>query len=282
MGTQYTTIRIDRRDHVAEVVLNTPDRLNAMTTKFFHEVKAAFEELDADPVVRAVILWAEGRMFTCGLDLKEAATGVLGAAAGAGAGNGSKRSVAAQNFSLYRTIKSFQDCFSAIQRCRKPVIAAVHNKCIGGGVDLVTACDIRLASADASFAIYETKIAIVADVGTLQRITPIVGKGLAREMAFTGRFIDSKRALAFGLVNDVVADKDAALAAARAMAAEIAANSPIAVQGAKAVLNYSDEHSTDEGLEYVAQWNSSFIQSNDVAEALTAFLEKRPPEFTGD
>ena len=279
MGKQYTTIRIDRRDHVAEVVLNTPDRLNAMTTKFFHEVKAAFEELDADPAVRAVILWAEGRLFTCGLDLKEAANGVLNVGGG---GNGTKKSLATQNFTVYRTIKAFQDCFSAIQTCRKPAIAAIHGKCIGGGLDLITACDIRLASADASFSIYETKIAIVADVGTLQRITPIVGKGLAREMAFTGRFIDAKRSLAFGLVNDVLADKDALLAAARAMAAEIAANSPVAVQGAKVVLNYSDEHTTDEGLEYVAQWNSSFIATNDVTEALTAFLEKRPPEFTGD
>ena len=279
MTTQYTTIRVDRRDHVAEVVLNTPDRLNAMTTKFFHEVKAAFEELDADPSVRAVVVWAEGRMFTCGLDLKEAATGVL---AGGGGGNGAGRSAASRNFTFYRTIKAFQDCFSAIQECRKPVIAAVHSKCIGGGLDLITACDIRLASADASFSIYETKIAIVADVGTLQRITPIVGKGMAREMAFTGRFIDAKRALGSGLVNDVFPDKDALLAAARAMAEEIAANSPIAVQGAKVVLNYSDEHTTDEGLEYVAQWNSSFIQSNDVTEALTAFMEKRPPAFKGD
>ena len=279
MATQYTTLRVDRRDHVAEVVLDTPDRLNAMTTKFFHEVKAAFEEIDADPDVRAVIVWAEGRLFTAGLDLKEAANGVLNVG---GRGNGSKKSLASQNFTVYRTIKAFQDCFSAIQACRKPVIAAVHNKCIGGGVDLVTACDIRLASADASFSIYETKIAIVADVGTLQRITPIVGKGLAREMAFTGRFVDAKRALAFGLVNDVLSDKAALLDAARAMAAEIAANSPIAVQGAKVVLNYSDEHTTDEGLEYVAQWNSSFIATNDVTEALTAFLEKRPPDFKGD
>ncbi len=279
MTKQYTTIRVDRRGHVAEVVLNTPDRLNAMTTKFFHEVGSAFEELDADPEVRAVVLWAEGRMFTCGLDLKEAANGVLNV----GGGNGTKKqSLASQNFTVYRTIRAFQDCFTAIQASRKPAIAAIHNKCIGGGLDLITACDIRLASADASFSIYETKIAIVADVGTLQRITPIVGKGLAREMAFTGRFIDAKRALAFGLVNDVLADKDALLGAARAMAEEIAANSPLAVQGAKVVLNYSDEHSTDEGLEYVAQWNSSFIATNDVTEALTAFIEKRPPAFKGD
>jgi enoyl-CoA hydratase len=278
MANPYTTIRIDRRGHVAEVVLNTPDRLNAMSIKFFHEIKAAFEQIDLDADIRSVVIWAEGRMFTAGLDLKEAATGVLG---GAG-GNGSGRSLATRNYQFYRTIRELQDCFTAIADCRKPVIAAIHEKCIGGGVDLVTACDIRLCSADASFSIYETKIAIVADVGTLQRITPIVGKGMAREMAMTGRFIKADRALACGLVNEVHADKDTLLAAARAMADEIAANSPMAVQGVKAVLNYSDEHSVDEGLEYVAQWNSSFVQSNDVTEAMTAFLEKRPPVFKGD
>ena len=278
MANAYTTIRIDRRGHVAEVVLNTPDRLNAMSIKFFHEIKAAFEQLDLDPEIRAVVIWAEGRLFTAGLDLKEAASGILGG----NAGNGGGRSLGARNYAFYRTIKELQDCFTAIAQCRKPVIAAIHGKCIGGGVDLITACDIRLCSADASFSIYETKIAIVADVGTLQRITPIVGKGMAREMALTGRFLPADRALACGLVNEVHADKNALLAGARAMAEEIAANSPLAVQGVKAVLDYSDEHSTAEGLEYVAQWNSSFVQTNDVAEAVSAFIEKRPPVFKGD
>ena len=278
MANAYTTIRIDRRGHVAEVVLNTPDRLNAMSIKFFHEIKAAFEQLDLDPEIRAVVIWAEGRLFTAGLDLKEAASGILGG----NAGNGGGRSLGARNYAFYRTIKELQDCFTAIAQCRKPVIAAIHGKCIGGGVDLITACDIRVCSADASFSIYETKIAIVADVGTLQRITPIVGKGMAREMALTGRFLPADRALSCGLVNEVHADKNALLAGARAMADEIAANSPLAVQGVKAVLDYSDEHSTAEGLEYVAQWNSSFVQTNDVTEAVSAFIEKRPPVFKGD
>jgi enoyl-CoA hydratase len=277
MSDAYTTIRVERRGHVAEVVLATPDRLNAMSIKFFHEMKRAFAEIDADHGVRVAIVRAEGRMFTAGLDLKEAANGVLG-----GGGNGAGASAASRNYSLYRTIKDLQACFSAIADCRKPVVAAIHGKCIGGGVDLVTACDIRVCSADASFSIYETKIAIVADVGTLQRITPIVGKGMAREMAMTGRFVDAERALQCGLVTEVHADHDALLTGARAMADEIAANSPLAVQGVKAVLAYSDEHSVAEGLEYVAQWNSSFVQSNDVTEAVSAFVEKRRPVFRGD
>ena len=126
------------------------------------------------------------------------------------------------------------------------------------------------------------KVAIVADVGTLQRLTPIVGKGMAREMAYTARFIPSDRALASGLVNEVHEDETALLAAARLMADEIAENAPLAVQGTKLVLNYSDEHSVDEGLEYVAQWNAARLRSRDVKEAVTAFIEKRRPKFTGD
>jgi enoyl-CoA hydratase len=279
MSQNHQYIRVERRGPTAEVVLNRPDKLNAMPFELFYEIRDAFEAIEGDDAIRVAIVWAEGRMFTAGLDLTAAMGPFLGAADG---GNGAKASLAKKNLRLYRTIKELQNCFTAIERCRKPSIAAVHGKCIGGGVDLVTACDIRLCTADASFSIYETKIAIVADVGTLQRITPIVGKGMAREMAFTGKFIGADRAQRCGLVNEVFADKNALLAGARSLAEEIAANSPLAVQGTKSVLNYSDEHSTDEGLEYVAQWNSSFFQSNDIVEALNAFSEKRPADFKGD
>jgi len=281
MSDSYTAIRIDRNGPIAEVVLDNPDRLNAMAPSFFHEIRRAFEQLNADGSVRAVIIWAEGRLFTAGLDLKHAAALLAPATAGDD-GNGGRPSEARINLQAYQTIKDLQDCFSAIERCRKPVIAAVHGKCIGGGLDLVTACDLRLCTQDASFSIFETKIAIVADVGTLQRITAIVGKGVAREMAFTGAFLDSTRSLACGLVNEVYGDKESLLEGARSMAAEIAANSPLAVEGAKAVLNYSDQHTTAEGLEYVAQWNSSFLLSKDLQEAMAAFAEKRPPEFKGE
>jgi len=260
-------------------VLANPGGLNAMKRSFFFEIRRAFEEIAADRSVRVAVLWAEGRLFTAGLDLKEAMSGVLGGNAG---GNGATASAATRNQRLYREIRTLQDCFSEIERCPKPVIAAIHGKCIGGGVDLVTACDIRLCSADASFSIYETKIAIVADVGTLQRITPIVGKGIAREMAYTGRFLGAERALSSGLVNSVYPDKDALLTAARELADEIAANSPLAVQGAKTVLNYSEQHTIEEGLDHVAQWNAASIMSNDLAEAVSAFVEKRQPEFKGD
>jgi len=282
MSERFSNIRYDRRGPVAEIVLDRPEKLNAMPFELFYEMRDVFTEIDEDDEIRAAIVRAEGRMFTAGLDLKSAMPGFVAAAGGNGNGRDSSSSRASQNLKLYRTIKDLQDCFTTIERCRKPVIAAVHGKCIGGGVDLVTACDIRLCSADASFAIFETKIAIVADVGTLQRITAIVGKGMAREMAFTGKFVAADLAERCGLVNRVYDDKDALLAGARELADEIAANSPLAVQGTKMVLNYSDEHSTGEGLEYVAQWNSSFFQSNDLLEAMNSFIEKRPTDFKGD
>jgi enoyl-CoA hydratase len=272
--SEYTVIRVDRNGPVAEVVLNNPDKLNAMAPIFFDEIKAAFEELDADDAVRAVVLWAEGRLFTAGLDLKASAGNLLAAAAG-------DQTPVEKNRALYRQIKYLQSCISAPENCCKPVIAAVHNHCIGGGVDLTTACDIRLCTEDATFSIHETKIAIVADVGTLQRISRIVGPGMAREMGYTGKRITADRALKCGLVNDVLPDKDALLEAARDMANEIAANSPLAVQGTKQVLNYSEQHNLEDGLEYIAQFNSAFLLSNDLTEAVTAFMEKRPPEFAG-
>lgn len=275
MSAEYTVIRIDRNGPIAEVVLNNPDKLNAMAPEFFQEIREAFREIDRDPEIRAAILWAEGRLFTAGLDLK--ATALSQAQSG---GNGAS-SEAGRNRQFYKHVRDLQDCFTTPETCRKPVIAAIHGHCIGGGVDLTTACDIRLCTADATFAIHETKIAIVADVGTLQRISGIVGKGMAREMALTGKRITADRALRCGLVNDVYETKEELLAAAREMAAEIAANSPLAVEGTKRVLSFSEEHSLEEGLEYVAQWNSSFLRSNDLNEAIQAFMQKRKPEFKG-
>jgi enoyl-CoA hydratase len=170
---------------------------------------------------------------------------------------------------------------TAVARCTKPVIAAVHGYCIGGGVDLIAACDIRLASADAVFSVREAKIAIVADLGSLQRLPAIIGAGHLAELAFTGKDISAERAKEIGLVNDVAADAEGVQKAAHMLAAEIAANSPIAVQGTKAVLAANEGRTVAEGLDYVATWNAGMLASDDLTEAVTAFMEKRPPKFTG-
>ena len=269
----YTSIRLDRAGHVAEIALNRPAQLNAFDREFFTEIREAIRELDADDAVRAILLWAEGRAFSVGLNLREGESLLPGREAFA--------SEADRNRALLDTIRTFQASFSAVRKCRKPVIAAIGGMCLGGGLDLITACDIRLCSADAVFSVQETRMAMVADLGTLQRLGRITGRGFARELAFTGRSVSAQRALAAGLVNEVFADKVALLEAARAMAREIAAHSPIAVQGIKRVMDRSEECTEDEGLEYVAHWNASFFFTRDLAEARQAFLDKREPRFEG-
>jgi enoyl-CoA hydratase len=175
-----------------------------------------------------------------------------------------------------------QASISSVADCPKPVVAAVHGYCIGGGVDLITACDIRVASADAVFSVRETKMAIVADLGSLQRLPAIIGAGHLAELAYTGKDIAVERAKEIGLVNHVLPDAEAAVEAAQSLAAEIASNSPLVVQGTKTVIQTRDRRTIQDGLDYVAVWNSGFLQSDDLIEAVSAFMEKRPPKFTGN
>jgi enoyl-CoA hydratase len=266
-------LTLERDGHVATLWLDRPDQRNAMGPAFWNDLPLAMAELDQDPDIRAVVLAARGRHFTAGLDLAGMAGDVMGGDAG--------QSPAARATRFLATVTRLQWSITSVDRCRKPVIAAIQGACIGGGVDLVTACDIRLCSADATFSVRETRLAMVADVGTLQRLPRIVGRGHAAELALTGRDIGAARAKEIGLVNDVLADVDALHAAARRLADEIAASSPLAVQGTKHVLQVCEDRTVDQGLDYVAVWNAAFLVSDDLTEAMTAFFEKRPPNFTG-
>jgi enoyl-CoA hydratase len=273
-------LSLERDGNVATLWLDNPDRRNAMGPALWADLPVAMAELSDDPEVRAVVVAARGPHFTVGLDLKT----MGGAATGSGSGSGSASapsSEATRRLALYRNVKRLQQSITSVAECPKPVIAAVHGYCIGGGVDLITACDIRLASADAKFSVRETKIAITADVGTLQRLPNVISAGHVAELVYTGKDITADRAREIGLVNDVHADHDAVVKAATEMAEEIAANSPLAVQGSKAVLQAGGDFSVAQGLDYVALWNSAFLGSNDLTEAMTAFVEKRPPKFTG-
>lgn len=277
MAFSSDVLTIERDGHVATLWLDSPERRNAMGRAFFSGLHEAMGELSADDAVRAVVIAAKGPAFTVGLDLKE-----MGGTLGGGGGGGASGSGGARRLGFYRDIKRLQASITSVADCPKPTIAAVHGWCIGGGVDLITAADIRLASADATFTVRETKIAIVADIGTLQRLPRVIPPGHANELIYTGKDIGAARAKEIGLVNDVHADVDALHTAAHELAAEIAANSPLAVQGAKQVVRASEGRTVEEGLDYVAVWNSSFIQTNDLNEAMAAFLEKRPPTFSGD
>jgi len=265
----FETLDVHCDGAVAHVALNRPTKLNAMNGTMFTEIGKAFRHLGDKDGVRAVVLSGNGKHFTAGLDLKDSGA-VLGAQGGDPARVREK---------LRRHILHLQDCFSALEECRAPVIAAIHGACLGGGIDLISACDMRIASADAWFAIQEINVAIVADVGTLQRAPYLLPQGVLRELALTGRKFAAEEASKYGFVNAVATDRDAALEAANAMATEIASKSPLAVAGTKAILNHSRDHTIKDGLEYVATWNSGQLLGEDLMKAASAALTRETVEF---
>ncbi len=228
------------------------------------------------PEVRVIVLAGRGKAFCAGIDLMDHAGGLAGGSLSGGGG-----SAVARRRQLYDDIRAYQQTCSCLALTNKPVIAAVHGACIGAGMDLITACDIRLATADATFSVRETRIAMVADVGSLQRLPRIIGDGHAREWIFTGADYDARRAREVQLLNDVLPDQAALMARANELAAAIAANSPLAVQGSKQVLGFAARRAVDAELDYVALWNAAFLHSDDLGEAMQAFMARRPPQFRG-
>jgi enoyl-CoA hydratase len=280
-------LTIERTGAVATVWLDRPEARNAMGQDLWRDLPRAMQAVSEDAEVRVVVVAAKGPHFSVGLDLK-AMGGMLtkgsaaedSAAEEAGTG-GTTPSAAARASRARRDVLRLQAAITAVAQCPKPVIAAVHGYCIGGGVDLIAACDIRLASDDAVFSVREAKVAIVADLGSLQRLPAIIGSGHLAELAFTGKDITAQRALAIGLVNDVAGGVEGVHKAAYELAQEIATNSPLAVQGTKAVLAANEGRTVAQGLDYVATWNAGMLVSDDLVEAMTAFMERRTPKFTG-
>jgi enoyl-CoA hydratase len=268
------SLKVERAGHVAEVTLLGPSKGNAMGPDFWRELPVVFRTLDVDPQVRAIVLTGSGAHFSYGLDLPAMMPGWSGLLAG--------DSLARPRTEFLYDVRELQAAVSSIAETRKPVIAAISGWCIGGGVDVISAADIRLTSADAKFSVREVKVAIVADIGSLQRLAPIIGEGHLRELALTGKDIDAARAEKIGLVNDVYPDQDAVLTAARMLAEEIAANPPLVVQGVKDVLNAGTDRQIADGLRYVSAWNAAFLPSKDLAEAVQAFTQRRAPEFKGE
>ena len=274
-------LSIEQHDAVATVWLDRPEARNAMGPELWTDLPRAMHAVSEEAAVRVVVVAARGPHFSVGLDLKAMGSVLSGDGDDGGGDDSPAPSMAARARKSRREVLRLQASISAVALCPKPVIAAVHGYCIGGGVDLIAACDIRLASADAVFSVREAKVAIVADLGSLQRLPAIIGAGHLAELAFTGKDIDAARAKEIGLVNEVAADAGALQAAAAALAGEIAANSPIAVQGTKSVLAANEGRTVAQGLDYVATWNAGMLASDDLVEAMMAFMERRPPKFTG-
>ncbi len=271
--SEYEFYHVEKKPPLAYVYLNRPGKMNAMHPPAWTESIPIFEDLDQDPKIRVIILSGKGACFSSGIDLP-----AMGSAMPELSNPKQSGSV---KLSLLKRIYAMQETNTVIERCRKPVIAAIHGYCIGGGLDMATACDIRLCSKDAQFSLREAAVAFVADVGVLQRIPLIVGQGIARELALTAKFIDAQRAKEILLVSEVFEDHDTLMKGAEAMAEEILGNSPLAVEATKNVLNYCVAKTTEEGLKYNASISANIIPSEDLLEAATALAQKRKPEFKG-
>lgn len=271
MSEEGRAVRWEKSDHVATVWLCNPDKKNAMGPAFWKQLPQVMKAVSADPDVRAVALCAEGPAYSVGLDLKQM-TGLL-------MGQGEGQSELRQR--LLSEVSELQEAITSVADCPVPVVTALHGFCLGGGVDLSTACDIRLAAKDLTLSVREVRMAIVADVGTLQRLPRVISKGQASEMIFSGKDYDAAYCRDIGLVNHVYESREEVIQAALDLAREMAQYSPLALKGSKDVMRFSEDKTVADGLKYVAVWNSAFVFSEDLTEALTAFMEKRKPEFKG-
>lgn len=265
-----TTLQLSLNDHVAHVRINRPDKANAMSREVWMELRTAFTWIDATPEARVAILSGSGAHFTSGIDLAMLA-GI--------ADEVDDDCEARKREKLRRVILDLQDTLTSLERCRKPVIAAIHGACIGGGIDLICCADMRYCSADAFFSIKEIDMGMTADVGTLQRLPKLIGDGMVRELAYTGRNFAGEEAHAIGLVNRVFATPEALLAGVQEIAAQIAAKSPLAIRGAKEMIVYARDHSVADGLNYIATWNAAMLMSSDLQEAMMAGMQKKVPKF---
>ena len=267
---QFETLAVTLENHIATVRLNRPEKANAMNAAMWQDIRKAFQWVDATPEARVAILQGEGKLFTAGIDLQMMMT--LAPQAQNDCDGRSREA-------LRRVILDMQDTLSSLERCRKPVLVAIHGACVGGGIDLITCADMRYCSADAYFTIKEIDIGMTADVGTLQRLPKLIGEGMARELAYTGRKVGGAEAREMHLVNRVFDSREALYAGVREIATTIAAKSPLAIRGTKEMITYARDHSVADGLNYIATWNAAMLLSDDLKEAMVANASKREAVF---
>jgi enoyl-CoA hydratase/carnithine racemase len=266
----FDTLSVSLDQHIATITLNRPDKANAMNLAMWHEIRKAFQWVDATQDARVAILQGEGKVFTAGIDLQMMM----------GLGSQIQNDCEGRmRESLRAVILDLQDTLTSLERCRKPVLAAIHGACIGGGIDLISCADMRYCSNDAYFSIKEIDIGMVADVGTLQRLPRLIGDGMARELAYTGRRFDATQAREMRLVNRVFDSREALQEGVREIAATIAGKSPLSVRGSKEMMNYARDHTIADGLNYVATWNAAMLMSDDLQKAMMASMSKQTPEF---
>ena len=270
---EFNCFKLDVKNHVGNLVLSRPDELNTMSRDFWVELGEVLEVINRDSDIRVVVMSSTGKHFCAGMDLSAFSNGVDNIP------DDKKPDHARIGEAVYRVAKELQEYISTLEKIRVPVIAAIHGGCIGGAVDMVTACDIRLASDDAFFCIQEINIGMAADVGTLQRLPKIIPDSKMREMAYTGRRMYAEEAKDAGLVSGTYGSQEELLEAANKLASEIASKSPVAIYGLKAVMNYSRDHNVNDSLEYNALWSGAMLSQKDMTEQMTANMEKRDASF---
>ena len=260
---------LSHENGVGHLQLNRPERMNTMAPAFFPAIRDAVRQLDDTGATRALVISSTGKHFSAGMSLDVFAGDDLALTT----------DTARDRLSFQASLRKLMDCFCAIDEARFPVVCAIQGGCIGGALDLATACDIRLCSADAFFTVQEISIGMAADLGVLQRLPKIVPQGVAREMAYTGERLGAERALAVGLVNAVLPDAASLLDRALALARTIATKSPLAIAGSKLALNYARDHSTDSALGQMTLLQSAIFDRDEMARAIAGWKSKREPEF---
>ena len=271
-----TCFEVSIADHIAHIVLNRPEKRNSMITAFWDELPLVISALEQDDSVRVIVISSTGPHFTAGIDTAVFASNETP--------NEDPREVEHQKrrhgARFYDNVLRMQRTFNCLEECRVPVLAAIQGGAIGGGVDLITACDMRYMSKDGFLTIFEINIGMTADVGTFPRITKLIPEGIARELAYTGRRMGAEEAQNIGLVNAVFDTHEELLAGVMEIAREITKKAPIAIYGSKRLITYSRDHSTADSLDYISIWNASMLNSAEVREAMSAASEKREGDFT--
>lgn len=270
MDLKYLKVTIE--NHVAQVSFNRPEKANSLHMPAWEEMKAVFEEMHDNPEVRVIVLTGEGKHFCAGIDL-ETLMDMQKYNTISCPGRRSEK--------LRRFILEFQDTITAIEKCRKPVLAAIQNACVGGGVDIISACDMRYCTDTAYFAIKEVDLGLVADIGTLQRLPNIINPGIVSELAYTGRKVLGEEAAKIGLVNQTFSTQEEMMNRVMELAKMIATKSPLVIRGTKEMLLYKRDHSVEESLDYMATWNAGMLMSEDLMEAFQASVQKRAAVFNG-
>jgi len=270
-----TCFEVSIADHIAHIVLNRPEKRNSMITAFWDELPLVISALEQDDSVRVIVISSTGPHFTAGIDTAVFASNETP--------NEDPREVEHQKrrhgARFYDNVLRMQRTFNCLEECRVPVLAAIQGGAIGGGVDLITACDMRYMSKDGFLTIFEINIGMTADVGTFPRITKLIPEGIARELAYTGRRMGAEEAQNIGLVNAVFDTHEELLAGVMEIAREITKKAPIAIYGSKRLITYSRDHSTADSLDYISIWNASMLNSAEVREAISAASEKREGDF---